>query len=215
MTLVIYGRKSSPNVQKICWLCKEGEIKVTTKNVGGIYGGLDSEEFKKLNPNSTFPVINDNGFILYESNTIIKYISEKHEVFKTNNLQNMAKTNQWIDWSSLTLGLQCAIYRAYCPDLPEKIRDNRQLKKDIITAKEAKNKINFYFKILNNQLHTNQFMIHSNFGLADIAIGCWIHRCRLLEIDISEYKRLEKWFLKLNERKPFISEVILAPLPPN
>jgi len=54
-----------------------------------------------------------------------------------------------LDWSSLILGLQCTIFRAYCPDFSEKIRDNRQTKKEITIAKDTKDKINFYFKVLN------------------------------------------------------------------
>ena len=215
MSLKIYGRKSSPNVQKICWICEEAQIEFETNNVGGIYGGLNTKKFKKLNPNSTFPVMNDGGFILYESNSIIKYISEKYSIFKTINLRQTSITNQWIDWSSLTLGLQCAIYRAYCNNLPNKLIDNRQFKKDDMAANKARKKINSLFEILNKQLLLNEFIINNKLGLADISIGCWLHRCRLLELDISEYRGIEKWLLKLDERKAFQLAVISAPLPPN
>ena len=44
---------------------------------------VNMEELKKklikaLNPNSTVPLIDDDGFFLYESNAIIKYLSNKY-----------------------------------------------------------------------------------------------------------------------------------------
>ena len=55
--LTIYGRKSSANVQKVHWICLEGNLKFKAINIGGKYGGHTSPEFKQINPNSTIPVI--------------------------------------------------------------------------------------------------------------------------------------------------------------
>ena len=54
--LTVYGRKSSANVQKVRWICSEGNLEFKTEIVGGKYGGLTSPEFMRLNPNSTIPV---------------------------------------------------------------------------------------------------------------------------------------------------------------
>ena len=79
MTIKIYGRKSSCNVQKVLWLCSELEIDIETKDYGGKYGGTKEESYKALNPNSTVPLIDDDGFFLYESNAIIKYLSNERK----------------------------------------------------------------------------------------------------------------------------------------
>ena len=208
MTLRILGRKSSANVQKVHWICIEAEIEFKAEYIGGSYGGHDTEEFKKLNPNSTIPVLDDNGFILYESNSIIKYISEKYDVLKTNNAQKSAITNQWIDWSSLVFGLPCSILTAHNLVLPVE-------KRNPIMAKEAQKKIHSIFEILDNQLLKNNFILGEEFSLADIPIGCWLHRCRVLKIDISSFKGINNWALKLDSRKAFEEAVVSAPLPPN
>ena len=88
--LTIYGRKSSANVQKVHWICLEGNLKFKAINIGGKYGGHTSPEFKQINPNSTIPVLKDNDFIIYESNSIIKYISDKYNILKSNDQKNIA-----------------------------------------------------------------------------------------------------------------------------
>ena len=121
--LTIYGRKSSANVQKVHWICLEGNLEFKAINIGGKYGGHTSTEFKQINPNSTIPVLKDNDFIIYESNSIIKYISDKYNILKSNNQKDIALNNQWIDWASLVFGLQCATYTAHNMLLPVEQRN--------------------------------------------------------------------------------------------
>ena len=109
-------------------------VKFKAINIGGKYGGHTSPEFKQINPNSTIPVLKDNDFIIYESNSIIKYISDKFNILKSNNQKNVALNNQWIDWASLVFGLQCATYTAHNMLLPIEQRNPT-------LAAETKNKI--------------------------------------------------------------------------
>ena len=111
--LTIYGRKSSANVQKVHWICLEGNLEFKPIDIGGKYGGHTSPEFKQINPNSTIPVLKDNDFIIYESNSIIKYISDKFNILKSDTQEKIALNNQWIDWSSSVFGLNCSTYTAH------------------------------------------------------------------------------------------------------
>ena len=206
--LTVYGRKSSANVQKVHWLCMEGNIEFKAINIGGKYGGHTSPEFKKINPNSTIPVLEEDNFIVYESNSIIKYISDKFNILKSDNIEITALNNQWIDWSSLVFGLQCATYTAHNMLLPVE-------KRNPTLADETKQKIYLSFEILDNQLKRNHFILNEKLSLADIPIGCWLHRCVILDLDLSQFKSLEKWYHTLKERNAFEASVVLAPLPPN
>ena len=78
--LTIYGRKSSANVQKVHWICAEGSLDFKSVNVGGKYGGHTSDDFKEMNPNSTIPVLVDNEFTIYESNSMNQWPSNLIEV---------------------------------------------------------------------------------------------------------------------------------------
>ena len=206
--LTVYGRKSSANVQKVHWICLEGNLEFKSINIGGKYGGHTSKEFKQINPNSTIPVLKDDNFIIYESNSIIKYISDKFNILKSNNQKNTALNNQWIDWASLAFGSQCATFTAHNMLLPIEQRNSA-------VAAEAKKKIIACFEILNNQLNKNTFILNDELSLADIPIGCWLHRCVILDLKFSEFKSLDRWYRKLKKNKAFEISVISAPLPPS
>ena len=206
--LTIYGRKSSANVQKVHWICLEGNLEFKAINIGGKYGGHTSPEFKQINPNSTIPVLKDNDFIIYESNSIIKYISDKYNILKSNNQKDIALNNQWIDWASLVFGLQCATYTAHNMLLPVEQRNPT-------IASETKKKIITSFEILDNQLNKYNFILNDELGLADIPIGCWLHRCVILDLKFSEFKSLDRWYRKLKQNEAFQIAVISAPIPPN
>ena len=205
--LTVYGRKSSANVQKVRWICSEGNLEFKTEIVGGKYGGLTSPEFIRLNPNSTIPVLKDGDFILYESNSIIKYISDKFDILRSDTQEKIALNNQWIDWSSSVFGLNCSNYTLHNILLPIDQRNTT-------SATEAKKKIYSCFELLNKQLEKTNYLLDNELSLADIPVGCWINRCVVLGLDIAEFKSLEKLYVNLKERRAFKTEVFSAPLPP-
>ena len=205
--LTVYGRKSSANVQKVRWICSEGNLEFKTEIVGGKYGGLTSPEFIRLNPNSTIPVLKDGDFILYESNSIIKYISDKFDILKSDTQEKIALNNQWIDWSSSVFGLNCSHYTLHNILLPIDQRNTT-------LAIEAKKKIYSCFELLNKQLEKTNYLLDNELSLADIPVGCWIHRCVVLGLEITEFKSLEKLYVNLKERSAFRTEVFDTPLPP-
>ena len=205
--LTVYGRKSSANVQKVRWICSEGNLEFKTEIVGGKYGGLTSPEFIRLNPNSTIPVLKDGDFILYESNSIIKYISDKFDILRSDTQEKIALNNQWIDWSSSVFGLNCSHYTLHNILLPIDQRNTT-------LASEAKKKIYSCFELLNKQLEKTNYLLDNELSLADIPVGCWLHRCMVLGLRIEEFKSLEKLYVNLKERSAFRTEVFATPLPP-
>ena len=208
MTLQLLGRKSSCNVQKVIWFCEEASIPFENKFYGGKHGGTKDESFKSLNPNSTVPVINDDGFILYESNAIIRYLSNKNDFLKLEDSKDIALCYQWMDWASFTLAAPCAIVTFNTLLLPEDKRDMDKVSK-------SKEQILSLLKILDIHLLKNEFIVGKNFSLADIPAGCWYNRCLNLELDLSGFDGLKSWGSRLSDRKAYQSAIVTAPLPPH
>ena len=76
--LKILGRKTSSNVQKVLWCCSELDIAFEREDIGGPFGGNDKPDYLALNPNGLVPTIIDDGFVLWESNAIVRYLCAKH-----------------------------------------------------------------------------------------------------------------------------------------
>ena len=76
--LKIWGRTSSVNVQKVLWCCEEIGLDYQRIDAGGAFGIVDTPEYRRRNPNGLVPTIEDDGFVLWESNAIVRYLAAKH-----------------------------------------------------------------------------------------------------------------------------------------
>ena len=208
MAIKIYGRLSSANVQKINWFCSYANVSVVNLNYGGIHGKTKTKEFKDMNPNSRVPVLDDNNFILYESNAILRYLSKKFDILVEEKNEISGKIDQWIDWGSFTFASPCSLLTAHKLSLPQNQRDE-------LIAEKAKNDIFNLLNILNNHLSKKEFIVDEKFSLADMPIGIWCHRCVNLGISFENFPNINKWYLKLNEMNSFQKIVVNSPLPPN
>jgi len=65
--LRVFGRRTSINVQKVMWAVGELGLPHERIDAGGEFGGLDTLEYGAMNPNRMIPTIDDNGFVLWES----------------------------------------------------------------------------------------------------------------------------------------------------
>ena len=73
--LKIWGRKTSSNVQKVLWCCGELDIPFERVDIGGPFGGNQDAEYLALNPNGLVPTIREGDLVLWESNTICRYLA--------------------------------------------------------------------------------------------------------------------------------------------
>ena len=208
MAIKVYGRLSSANVQKINWFCNYANISVVNLKYGGVHGKTHTKEFKNMNPNSRVPVLDDNNFILYESNAILRYLSKKFNTLVEENIEIKGKIDQWIDWSSFTFASPCSLLTAHRLSLPPDLRDE-------LIAEKAKKDILSLLGIIETQLVKKNFIVGEKFSLADIPLGIWCHRCVNLKISLNNYPNINNWYLKLNQMNSFREKVVNSPLPPN
>ena len=208
MAIKIYGRLSSANVQKINWFCNYANVNVVNLNYGGIHGKTQTDEFKDMNPNSRIPVLEENNFILYESNAILRYLSSRFNILVEESIEIKGKIDQWIDWGSFTFASPCSLLTANKLSLPQDQRDD-------LIAEKAKKEILSLLKLLDDHLVNKKFIVGEKFSLADIPLGIWCHRCINLEMSFKNFTNIKNWYLNLNKMDSFQKTVVSAPLPPN
>ncbi|HEV8094378.1 MAG TPA: glutathione S-transferase N-terminal domain-containing protein, partial [Burkholderiales bacterium] len=76
--LKVWGRTNSVNVKKALWCIEELGLRYERIDAGMQYGVVQTPEYRKLNPNGLVPTIEDDGFVLWESHTIVRYLAAKH-----------------------------------------------------------------------------------------------------------------------------------------
>src|SRR6267154_5956924 len=98
--LRILGKSQSINVRKVLWLCAEMELTYEQEQWGAGFQSTQAAEFKRLNPNAMVPVIRDDDFVLWESNSICRYLASHHgrtDLFPQE-ARARARVEQWMDW---------------------------------------------------------------------------------------------------------------------
>ena len=103
--LKIWGRNNSSNVQKVVWLCEELALPFERIDLGGAFGGTGTPEYLALNPNGRIPTLDDDGFVLWESNAILRYLAGKYgsEAMWPHDARQRARCDRWLDWQQTTL----------------------------------------------------------------------------------------------------------------
>jgi glutathione S-transferase len=98
--LKLLGKPTSINVRKVLWLCEELELPCELEPYGAGYRPTDTPEFRALNPNALVPVLVDGDVVLWESNTICRYLAGRHgrdDLLPREPLAR-ARVEQWMDW---------------------------------------------------------------------------------------------------------------------
>ena len=196
--LKILGRKTSSNVQKVLWCCSELDIPFEREDVGGQFGKNNTPEYLARNPNGLVPTIDDDGFILWESNAIVRYLCAKHGAGKLwpSDLARRADADRWMDWQQTTLAPPMGVlFRGLLRQPPEVI-DAEQMNGAMQKATAA-------MRILDAQLALHSFVAGDTLTMGDIALGNAAHRWFSLPRERPELPNVAKWYARLNDRPAY------------
>ncbi len=102
--LKIWGRKNSSNVRKVLWCAEEAGLAYERIDAGGAFGVVNDAPYRALNPNGVVPTLEDEGFVLWESNTIVRYLAARYAPdLYPQDLQQRASAEKWMDWTTSSL----------------------------------------------------------------------------------------------------------------
>ncbi len=203
--LKILGRKTSSNVQKVLWCCAEIGLAFERSDIGGPFGGNKTAEYLALNPNGLVPTIDDEGFILWESNAIVRYLAAKHAAGSLwpTDLQRRADADRWMDWQQTALSVPMGIlFRALLRSPPDRVEPAE--------LENAQRRAASAFSILDDQLGRTRYVAGDELTMADIALGFAPHRWYLMPIDRPRFSNLERWYRSLCERAAYREHVAEA-----
>lgn len=203
--LTIYGRNNSSNVRKVLWLCEEFELKYDRLDYGRGFKSPNSPEYLELNPNAYVPTISDDGFVLWESNSIVRYLCSKHnraDLLPTD-LQKRAIVDQWMDWTLATLT------PAIAPFFHWLVVGNEKYGAPEIQAEALVNGTRI-LGILDAQLaKTGRYAAGDSITAADFSMGIYVHRWFTMDIQQRpDLPNLSTYYALLSERPAYQETIV-------
>ena len=202
--LKVLGRNNSSNVQKVMWCCGELGLKVDRVDIGGPFGKNKEPEYLALNPNGLVPTIDDDGFILWESNAILRYLSAKHGTgtLWPSDLRQRADADRWMDWQAGVVGPAIfPVFWGLIRTPPEK-RDAAAIEAGRVKTAEV-------LKIADANLAKRPYMAGDTLTMGDIPLGIMVYRWFNFAIERPELKNLRAWYDRLTQRPAFREHVML------
>lgn len=200
--LTIWGRTTSSNVQKVLWVCTDLGVAYERLDWGGKFGGNDAPTYRAMNPNGLVPTVKDGELVIWESNTIMRYLCAIYggATLHPTDAPQRTRVECWMDWQLSRLNTPLAgLLRGYYRT-PEPQRDFPALTRYRIEAIAL-------WEMVERQLMGQDYLAGDSFTLADIGIGIWAHRWFLYPIERPELPALAKWYQRLQQRPGFAAHV--------
>lgn len=201
--LKIWGRANSSNVQKVLWLCDELGIRYERIDAGGSFGRTGEPEYLAMNPHGRVPTVQDGDTVIWESNTILRYLATTRGGARLYPIEPAARSHveRWMDWqlASVTAPLTTLLF--HLVRLPPERRDAE-------AAEKARLEGEALWSIVDRVLGEHEFVAGPAFSLADIALGIFAYRWLHFPIERKPLPRLTAWHGRLATRAGFIKHVM-------
>lgn len=194
--LKILGRKTSSNVQKVLWCCDEIGLPFERADYGREFGGNKTPEYLALNPNGLVPTIIDDGFVLWESNSCVRYLAARYGKGKLwpADLQLAASASRWMDWQLSTVAPPTTTLFSGL------VRKENVLTADLEAARKRGGEV---WKMLDAQLAKTPFVAGQELSVGDIALGNAIHRWFKFPLERPDLPNLKTWYERLCARPAY------------
>jgi glutathione S-transferase len=206
--LKIWGRANSVNVQKVLWCLAELDIAYERIDAGMQFGRNTEADYLDMNPNGRVPTLVDGDFVLWESNSIMRYLClayGKGKPIYPDAPKRRAAVDRWLDWTLSTVQpVDRPVFWALVRTPPEK-RDMAAIQKDVDAEASV-------WRIADRHLSIRRFIEGDDFTLADIAIGAYARRWLGVEgVTKPKLPHLERWFAEFADR-PGFAKFIAPPM---
>jgi glutathione S-transferase len=207
--LRLWGRKSSINVLKVLWCLAELGLK-EGKNFERIDAGLQfgivrSPEFLKLNPNGLVPTLEMGDLVLWESNTILRYLAAEHDMQHRfpHDVKSQYGSEKWMDWQVGTMWPTLRPAFIGLTRVPEADRDHA----GILKSYQDTNQL---IALLDQTLQSQTYCSGNQFHLGDIVLALCVHRWILMNEAFPQqtgikpqFNNIDRWLEQLKETTYF------------
>jgi glutathione S-transferase len=193
----LYGHPYSNAARRVQMLCEECGIPYTYHTVDLTNGEQYQPQYLALNPNGKVPVIDDDGFVVWESQAIMRYLADKHKADTWYPAEPRARIHveQWLDWNQTRLGIECGkimfhTFFAGDKSKPEVIEDGKKWLAKILP-------------VMDGILSRRKYLCGEQPTLADLAATTNIAYLEICRYDLGPYPSVSKWYGAMKARPSF------------
>ena len=196
--LKLWGRINSINVMKVLWTLEEIGLPYERIDAGMQFGVVNTDEYRAINPNSRVPTIEEDGFTLFESNTIVRYLCAKYSMggLCPEDLRARADTERWMDWAT------AHVQPVMTPVFWNLIRTSAE-KRNHVAVAENTAATNTTMEVLDWGLVRRPYLGGNALTIGDIVAGVWVHRWYALPIERPNLPRVRAYYERLQERPAY------------
>jgi glutathione S-transferase len=194
MALKIYGVVRS-RAARVLWMAKELGLDYEHVKVDFATGETHAPAHLALNPNGHVPVIDDDGFILWESMAINLYLAKKYGTggLYPTRLADEARAWQWSFWGMTEVErplLTALMNRAVLPEH----------ERDAVAADAAEKTLVQPLAVLEGVLGHSANLLGDNFTVADLNVASILAWARPAQIDMAPFPKAAEWLKNSAER---------------
>jgi len=191
----LLGRSTSGNVQKVLFVLEEIGVKYTREDYGRQFNNTQTPEYKKLNPNSKVPTLVDGETVIWESHSILRYLSALHKPALTGATPaEKSYVERWMDWLLASLNTPyVAVYKDAKNEPEKRSPDFAAQSADLIAQ----------LKILDGHIAGKSYFALDRLTLADIALSTIVKRCLEFPIEKPDFPELTRWMKSIEARPAF------------
>ena len=199
--LTIWGRINSVNVKKALWAAEALGLKYRRIDAGLQFGVNKTPDYLSMNPTGLVPTIDDDGFKLWESHTIVRYLAAKHGMGSLcpTDLKARADAERWMDWAFTFQNAMRNVFWGLIRTPPEK-RDPKAIE-------EGRRKSIELLAIPESILKKQPYLTGSSFTMGDIPFGCELQRYMRVPIERPKVPGVDAYFERLRERPAYRQHV--------
>lgn len=204
--LTVYGRETSSNVQALIWALEELGLSYERLDYGENYGGLDTPEFRAMNPHGKIPVLKVGERAIFETPAILRYLAEVHgdAGFWPRDPLARAEVDMWAEWA------KHEVAEAFTGPIFWRVVRTPRARWDVAAIRAAVEALEQQLAIAEARLADRAFLCGDVLSLADIQFGHVLYRYFDIEIARRDFPHLRAYFDRLSERPAYRAAVMIS-----
>ena len=198
----LWGRMTSINVQKVAWVLSESGLTFDRVDVGGAFGGLDTAEYRAMNPSGRVPTLVEDELVTRESNAICRHLVHTNDgPLSTASNGDRALADMWMEW------FQTGSYSSFIKMFYQTVRLPTS-KRNPQTLTSALTILHEQFQIAETALADRPYLVGDTLTLADIPFGSCLFRYFTVDIARPDWPNITAYFDRLSDRQAYRDTVM-------